>query len=46
LVLSIEATPMFLGSLSKLEDHGESGLDSAMIIRILHVVNRGGQSQP
>jgi Resolvase, N terminal domain len=26
LVLSIEATPMFLGSLSKLEDHGESGL--------------------
>ena len=26
LVLSIEATPMFLGDLSKLEDHGESGL--------------------
>jgi hypothetical protein len=26
LVLSIEATPLFLGGLSKLEDHGESGL--------------------
>ena len=25
LALSIEATPMFLGRLSKLEDHGESG---------------------